>query len=321
MIRSRSPNCADGAAWQSCGGRYTTQTLRAPVSRNDKKNSRSTRAPARIVYVTGKGGVGKSTLARAIAAGGKKTLLVTLGETAYGDVPTEAFDSTDPPTLALDAKRALAHLLERILFLRGLSERVLSSRTFNAVAAAAPGLADVVILGFLDDLSSGKTAAGAYDLIVVDGFSTGHAQAMLEAPLHAAEMLGSGPGRDLIERCRQLTTDGDRFRAVVLASPEELPVTEAAELWASLDRTGIKRLPPAINAVYPTLLNQSQSQYARSGRAGSQAKWYEATCAAQGRWIEHLAIATGAPPARFEHDFADGRITADAAAGLLEQWR
>jgi anion-transporting ArsA/GET3 family ATPase len=290
------------------------------VSRSEEKGERPA---ARIVYVTGKGGVGKTTLARALAnsgSDGKKTVLVSLEEAEQHESGTGPLDTARLRTITLDPRRALAHLLERILYLRGLSDRVLSSRTFNSVAAAAPGLSDVVMLGYLADLSTGDTEFGCVDLIVVDGFSTGHARAMLEAPLHAAEMLGTGPGRDLIDRCRRLTTDENRFRAVVLASPEELPVTEAVELWSALREAGVPTLPPAINAVYPTLLDETQAEFARSGRAGSQAHWYEAACAAQSKWIAELRRSVETAPLCFEQDFGDGEIIPDAAAELLERW-
>jgi anion-transporting ArsA/GET3 family ATPase len=288
------------------------------VSTADNTDIRTT-AGARVLYVTGKGGAGKSTLANALClaatAADLSVVRVTLGE---------ASDCTPTPggvtTIALDGRRALGHLLERVLLLRVLSRRVLASRTFNAVAAAAPGLSDLVMLSFLADVADGHAETGAVDLVVVDGFASGHAQAMLEAPLHAADLLGMGPGRDLIDRCRRLTTDATRFRVAVVAAPEELPVTEAFELWQALTDAGIGLLPPALNTLYPALLSAEQAEYVRSGNCGPQARWYEATYSAQRSWVRKLASLTTCKAVEFEYDFADGEITPAAAASLLECW-
>ncbi len=272
----------------------------------------------RILYVTGKGGVGKSTLARAIARGaaarGRRPLLLTLGDSGK---PTAHSD--DLPTVVLDGPRALAHLLERALILRILGERVLASRTFNAVAAAAPGLADLVMLGYIADLSVGRTADEPCDLLVIDGFAAGHAKAMLTAPVAAADLLGRGPAADLIERCRDLTTDAGRFRALVVATPEELPVTEATELCNALRALNIPLAPPALNAIYPTLLSPPQAEFVRAS-GGEEARWYEAAQREQRRWADEFAARTGIRPLEFEHDFADGDVTADDAARILDAW-
>jgi anion-transporting ArsA/GET3 family ATPase len=272
----------------------------------------------RVIYVTGKGGVGKSTLshavARAAAARGQRAVLVTLGESR-----TEVARSEDYQTIMLDGQRALGHLLERALLLRVLSERVLASRTFNAVAAAAPGLADLVMLSYIADLAAGRTDEDPCNLVVVDGYAAGHAQAMLAAPVTTADLLGRGPAADLIRRCRSLTTDRHRFRTLIVASPEELPVIEAAELWTVLARLDITRLPPAVNAIYPTLLNTPQAEFVRAN-GGAEARWYEATSREQRSWAKTFARRTNSTPLWFEHDFADGIVTTQDAARLLDAW-
>lgn len=288
------------------------------MSSADYTHTRTT-AGARVVYVTGKGGVGKSTLANALCLAandaGRCVVRVTLGEDS---------DSTPGPsgvtTIALDGRRALGHLLERVLLLRVLSRRILASRTFNAVAAAAPGLSDLVMLSFLADLADGSAETGAVDLVVVDGFAAGHAQAMLEAPMHAADLLGTGPGRDLIDRCRRLTTDATRFRVAIVAAPEELPVTEAFELWQAMASADIELLPPALNTLYPAVLSTEQAEYVRSGNCGPEARWYEAIYSAQRSWVRKLAKLTDCEAVEFEYDFADGEITPAAAARLLDCW-
>lgn len=276
-------------------------------------------ADARVLYVTGKGGVGKSTLANALclaAAGAeRRVVLVTLAE---GSESTRAPRGVE--MIALDGERALRHLLERVLLLRALSRRVLASRTFNAVAAAAPGLGDLVMLGFLADLADGNTESGAVDLVVVDGFATGHAQTMLEAPVFAADLFGVGPGRDLIGRCRRLTTDAARFRVAIVAAPEELAVTETADLWRALTTANVRLLPPALNALYPAVLTPEQAEYVRAGYCGPEASWYEASYCAQRSWARKLDALIACEAVEFEHDFGDGDITPAAAARLLEAW-
>ena len=85
--------------------------------------------------------------------------------------------------IALDPREALRRLLGRTLRFGFLADRLMDSRTFSAVAAAAPALADLVRIDCLREVAAGNVA-GAFDVVVVNAPSSGHGVARrLRVPL------------------------------------------------------------------------------------------------------------------------------------------
>ena len=175
------------------------------------------KAATQIVFVTGKGGVGKTTaaaaLARYAAEHGRRTLVL---ETA-----------TDGALGALFARPACGHQIARLQpgidgvrvdsrllvedYFRGvlrfsfLSNALLSSTTFNALTAAAPGISEFLLLDKILGLAEpGIGRRARYDLLVVDGPATGHALRLLRTPRTLLSMVPAGPLSASARRLRQL---------------------------------------------------------------------------------------------------------------------
>jgi len=186
-----------------------------------------------FIFVTGKGGTGKSTVARALATG----------------VPNRRLRSTE----ALEPDDALAEWLAR--HIGGPATALLRrSQTFGHLAAAAPGVAELVTIGKLADEAERWR-------VVVDGPSTGHALAMLAAPQTFARLAPAGPVAREAERLAARLQAPEFAAYVGVALPEPMSVAEVLELD--------ERLPEAIgrgldlvvvNAVRPDRFNDDDPQ-------------------------------------------------------------
>jgi arsenite-transporting ATPase len=219
---------------------------------------------ARVLYLTGKGGVGKTFLAERIAANlavlTGRVALISLGP---GEAAVLAADaSASPPGDAvelhtLDDRAAMAQLLSRVVGLRMISERLLDSRTFSAVAAAAPGVREFVAMSFIQDVAS----RDRYRWVVVDAPSTGHSLALLGAPGRMARVAPFGPAARIAREIERFVCDGRTFRVALVSTPEELAAREAVEADNSLRALGITPQLVIVNGIYPELASTVQADW------------------------------------------------------------
>lgn len=199
----------------------------------------------RIVFVTGKGGVGKSAVAAASAVqaarAGIRTLLVELGSRSfYG--PLLGLDvGTTPvrwrPNLSVvrwDVESSLREYLTHYLVFKANADRLLGNLTLKALIAAAPGLSEVTLLGKLTAPQRLRWYRRDVDLVVVDAYATGQFMAFLRAPRGLADSAASGVMHRQTRSIVDLLSDPAvcAYRLVTLA--EEMPVSEACELAADI---------------------------------------------------------------------------------------
>ncbi|NDC26668.1 MAG: hypothetical protein EBZ54_02510, partial [Actinobacteria bacterium] len=129
-------------------------------------------ASSRTIIVAGKGGVGKTTVSAALAcAAARRGLRVLFVELDGKPIPTELTSGDGHiTTMSLTAGDALVDYLEHHGLGR-LAKRFASTGILDVIAAAAPGLDDLLVLGRIKALDR----ASDHDLIVVDGPAAGHA--------------------------------------------------------------------------------------------------------------------------------------------------
>jgi len=218
----------------------------------------------RLLFVTGKGGVGKSTVATALglvaARRGLRTIVAELASQARVQESfehgAELFREVELApglfTISIDPE----HAMEEYLTVKtGAVGHVLAgSRLFHALAMATPGLRELLSVGKLWELAQPhRRTRGAepYDLVIVDAPASGHCAAILRTPRTFADIARVGP---IAHQGRIIAgTIADRsFTAVVaVATPEEMPVNETLWLRQMLAREQMPIDAVIVNAVYP----------------------------------------------------------------------
>jgi anion-transporting ArsA/GET3 family ATPase len=213
---------------------------------------------ARLHFVTGKGGTGKSTVAAALAltlaAGGRKVLLVEVegrqGIAQLFDVPplpyqelkiASAEQGGEVNALAIDIEAAFLEYLDMFYNL-GIAGRAM--RRIGAIEFAttiAPGLRDVLLTGKIKEavVRVDKNRLPVYDAIVVDAPPTGRIARFLDVTKAVSELAMGGPVHSQSEGVvKLLHSDQTAIHLVTLL--EALPVQETME---AIEELAAMKLP------------------------------------------------------------------------------
>jgi anion-transporting ArsA/GET3 family ATPase len=235
----------------------------------------------RLIFVTGKGGVGKSTVAIALglhgARSGLRTIVVELAaqdriRSALTEDGGETFVEQELApglfTISIDPQHAMDEYLR--VKAGQVGHMLGSSKLFQAFAMATPGMRDLLTIGKvweLAQLQRRTRGAAPYDLVVVDAPASGHGLAILHTPRTFAEIARVGP---IAHQGRAIaTTIADpAFTAVVaVARAEEMPVTETLVLRDALARDGMALHDVIVNAVYPQRFEAREVEQLRQAAA------------------------------------------------------
>ena len=236
-----------------------------------------------LLYVTGKGGVGKTTVAASLglaaAARGRRTIVC---EVAEQDRVSRAFArqgvrreqevelAENLWAISIDPTAALQEWLGRQL--GGPALRLITGSTaFQHFVAAAPGAKELITIAKVWELAQlERWDAGnrTYDLVVVDAPASGHGLAMLTAPRTFGEIARVGPVRRQAFKIRDMLADARRTGYVAVALPEEMPVNETLELGPRLrDATGLGLDAIVVNGVFPARFSAKEAAALRAAAA------------------------------------------------------
>jgi anion-transporting ArsA/GET3 family ATPase len=211
----------------------------------------------RLVVTTGKGGVGKTTVAAAItlaaARAGKRACVAELdgqwriqrmfGHRARSYEPVPIAPGAD--AMSLSPVDCLDDFGKRKLRLDAMVRLVLTNRLMTAFVEAVPGLHDLLQLGKLDNMLNEPLPTDTrYDVIVLDAPATGHGLTLLAAARAMSDLARVGPLYELSHAIERLIDDPARTACVIVTLPEDLPVNETLEL---VDALGDER--PLLQAV------------------------------------------------------------------------
>ena len=220
---------------------------------------------SRVVVVTGKGGVGKTTtsaaLALAAAKQGKRALVVeTHGNNAIASIFGLSGRSYQPrraapgvETLSITADEALEDYILLRIKVRTIYKLVFRNRVMGPFLSAVPGLHDLVHLGKVYHLEQQRERSGAprWDIIIVDAPATGHGLTMLDSPDSMMEMTAAGPFHESAKLVRDLFWDRQRTSIALVSLPNELVVNETRELHDRLGRYRSQVRGLFLNEVHP----------------------------------------------------------------------
>ena len=231
-----------------------------------------------LLYVTGKGGVGKTTVAATLgmlaAERGRRTIVCEVAEQdrvsrafAREGVREEAEVQLADNLWAttIDPQKALEEWLGRQLggaVGAGAMRTLLRSSAFQYFVAAAPGAKELITIARVWELAQEKRwdrSNRTYDLVVVDAPASGHGVAMLTTPRTFGEIARVGPIRRQAGRVSELLSDGRRTAYLAVALPEEMPVTETLELDGRLrDAVGLGLDAIIVNGLYPERFSKDE---------------------------------------------------------------
>ena len=225
----------------------------------------------RLLFFTGKGGVGKSTVTAATALlaaeRGKRVLLVEVDakgnlpdlfeQAPVGFEPREVYPGVS--AMAMRTEESLKEYLKLNLRVPVLGRLGPMARVLDFVATAAPGVKEVLTVGKVCwEVRESIEGRADWDLVVVDAAATGHIIGQLDAPRAIQELVAVGMVRTQTDWMVELLSDPALTALNVVATPEEMPVNETIEL---VDRARAELRVPLgavlVNRVLPELFTHA----------------------------------------------------------------
>lgn len=221
----------------------------------------------KLLFVTGKGGVGKTTVASALAlfASPRDKRVLICEVDAKGDVagfyeasPTGFTETEVLPGLfamTMDTEASLREYLKLQLRIPVVGRIGPLAKAFDFVATAAPGVREILTVGKL----AYEVREGHYDLVVVDAPASGHIIGQLAAPQAINDLVKVGLIRSQTDWMLEILSDPRTTGLVAVCTPEEMPVNETVELVARLrEETTVQLAAVVVNRVLPELFGRQE---------------------------------------------------------------
>jgi anion-transporting ArsA/GET3 family ATPase len=218
----------------------------------------------RLIFVTGKGGVGKSTVATALGlVAARRGLRTIVAELASQERVGQAFDRRGRTfeeveladnlfTISVDPQLAMEEYLR--VKTGAVGQALGQSRLFGAFAMATPGMRELLSVGKLWELAQHerRTDGGdVYDLVIVDSPAAGHGVGILRTPRTFADIARVGPIAHQAGVIAATIADPAFTAVIAVAAAEEMPVNETLWLRDALAEDQLTLEATIVNACYP----------------------------------------------------------------------
>ena len=300
----------------------------------------------RLLFVTGKGGVGKSTVATALglvaARRGLRTIVAELAsqeriqglfsENGEGERFREMELKPGLFTISIDPQQAMEEYLR--VKAGTLGQALGATRLFQAFAMATPGMRELLSIGKVWELAQlhRRTRGGApYDLVIVDAPATGHGVGLLRTPRTFADIARVGPIAHQGRTIADTIADPEFTGVVAVATPEEMPINETMALADELARDKLPLDLVVVNGLYPPrfafdeiaelndALTKTRSALARSALRAALSE--HARAGTQREQRDRLRERVDGRLVELPYVFADhvGLAQLDVLAGVLEE--
>ena len=230
----------------------------------------------RLLFVAGKGGVGRTTVAASLgllaARRGKRTIVVEVAKqervsrsfrhAGVGYHETELAENLYG--ISIDPDASLEEFLVDQVGSRRLAGLLFHNRIFEYFAAATPGMRELVTIGKVWELAlleRRRRGDTPYDLVILDGPPTGQGLGMLRTPQTFADVARVGPVRKKALIIDGFLRDPRQTGVVAVALPEEMPVNETLELRSRLrEQMGFDAGLVVMNAMLPERFNGDEAE-------------------------------------------------------------
>ena len=241
----------------------------------------------RLVVVTGKGGVGKSTVALALgvraAEAGRRAIVCEVSSQEHASRIFKraqvGFHEVELRenlwTISIDPDESMREYVLLQLKVRAMRDLLFRSRVFTYMAAATPGLKELVTIGKIWELAQldRKVKQGRkYDLVIVDAPATGHGVGFLQTPRTFAGIARVGPIHSQAVELNRFITDQKETGVAIVSLPEEMPVNETAMLERELsEEVGVAVDRVYMNALYPERFSREEADRIEAASEGAGA--------------------------------------------------
>jgi anion-transporting ArsA/GET3 family ATPase len=223
----------------------------------------------KLVFVTGKGGVGKTTVSAALAqlaaehgkrvlaceVDGKGDLAALFESPPTGFVPKEI--SPGVSSMSMDTEASLREYLKLHLRIPIVGRIGPLAKAFDFVATAAPGVREILTVGKL----CYEVREQHYDMVVVDAPASGHIIGQLAAPQAINDLVKVGMIRSQTDWMLDILSDPSKTGLVAVTTPEEMPVSETLELTERVrEETTVRMSAVVVNRVLPELFGGREEE-------------------------------------------------------------